>query len=315
MLPYILLSTSPIIISIFFRGLSSPDKVEQVRAKKAFLIICGMMLFLFIGLRNPSIGSRDTVMYQNAMKSAISYESWDQYYNPEGREIGFQFFVFCLSRLFSNPQVLLVVTAAIFSVSVCVFIYRNSEDVVLSLVLYITVGGMTFYMQGMRQAIAMSIALFAFESAKRRKPIRFLLQVVLAMLFHQTAIVLILFYIIRYLKFDFKSFLITAVVIIVCMWNLESLLDLANEIFEKDYEGTIEGGGYVAVATHVIILMVAFLFDNSAKADPAETMLLYVALAGATIYVTRYFGVGIAERISFYFLFILDGAIFSFGCS
>ena len=303
MLPYILLSASPIVLSFFLRGLSSQNRIELVKAKKIFLIICGILLFLFIGLRHPSLGSGDTLSYQDMMKRAIEFDSWEQYYNPGSKEVGFQFFLFCISRVFSDPQMLLVITAAIFSYSVCLFIYRNSDDVILSAVLFITVGGMTFYMQGMRQALAMSIALFAFESAKQHKPIRFLLQVTLATLFHQTAIVLLLLYVVRFLKYDFKSFAVTGLAITIFALNLDTLIEFANELFEKEYDGIVESGGYIAVTIHVLILVTAFLFDKSAKKGGTETMFLYVALAGAAIYVTRYFGVGIAERISFYFLF------------
>ena len=107
------------------------------------------------------------------MRKAINSMSWADYYNESGVEKGFQIFVFGLSRVFSESQWIIVISSLIYTVSICRFIYKNSEDVVLSCVMYVARGMMTFQMQGMRQAIAMSICLFAYEFASQKKLIKF----------------------------------------------------------------------------------------------------------------------------------------------
>ena len=283
--------------------LVAKKRFSERKAKKTLLLFSGILIFLFFALRDPSIGSGDTLVYTSVMKRAIQSENWSQFYGFYDMEIGFQFFVFLLSRVFTSPQMLLVVTAAFFAYSVCYFIYRNSDDMALSLVLFITICGMTFYMQGMRQAIAMSIGLFAYECVKNRKIICFALLVVLATFFHQTAVVLFLLYAIRFLKFNYKSFAFSAVAVVIFLLSIERLIAIANELFEKEYTGVFESGGYIATAIHFLILIFAVVFNRRVRKNDSETMLIYVALAGLVIYIARYFGVGIAERISFYFIF------------
>ena len=303
MLPYLLLAISPVALSFGTDYLVSKHVIAENKARKTVLVLSGILIYLFMALRDPSIGSGDTLVYTDVMKRAVRAETWNQFYGSYDMEIGFQFFVFVLSRVFSSPQVLLVVTAAFFSYSICCFIYRNSDDVVLSLVMFITICGMTFYMQGMRQAIAMSIGLFAYECIKKRHYFRFCTLVTLASLFHQTALVLLLLLAIRFLKFNFKSFAFSTAFAAIFFLNLDRLISFANELFEKDYSGVFESGGGIATAIHFLILIFAFAFNRTARKNNNETMFLYVALAGALIYITRYFGVGIAERISFYYMF------------
>ena len=163
MLIYIMLAVMPPVLSIAFGNLS--DK----RDKKRYLLVCGLLLFLFVALRSYSVGSADTRNYMNGMLRAIKSDSWEKFYNPDGFEVGFQMYTFLLSRFLYNPQWIVVISSAIFTALTIWFIYRNSDDLSLSITLYITLGLLTFNMQGMRQTLAMSLCLVAYELAKKRK--------------------------------------------------------------------------------------------------------------------------------------------------
>jgi hypothetical protein len=86
------------------------------------------------------------------MKLAIEAKNWEEFYNPNLYEAGFQFFVYLMSRIFRDPQWIIVISSAIYVGAVCRFIYKNSDDVVMSIVMYVALDLMTFQMQGMRQA-------------------------------------------------------------------------------------------------------------------------------------------------------------------
>lgn len=303
MLPYLLLAIAPIVFSFFTDYLVGKEFITKSKGRKILLFFSGALIFLFIALRDPSVGSGDSQAYINFFDRAAHAETWEQFSGSNKMEIGFQLFVFALSRVFTSSQMLLVVTAAFFAYSVCFFIYRNCEDATLGIVLFITICGMTFYMQGMRQAIAMSIGLFAYECIKKRLYFWFGVLVMLASLFHQTAVVLVVLFAVRFLKFNFKSFALSSAFVAIFFLNIERLISFANELFERDYSSVYEGGGYIATAVHFLILVFALAFHRDTRKNNDETMLLYVALVGAVIYITRYFGVGIAERISFYFTF------------
>ena len=301
MIAYILLTLSPLVISYFYPKLNTDNKV-----KKRYLIVCGAILVLFIGLRSKYLGSPDSLNYYGHMQRALLSTSWDLYYNPSGVETGFQLFVYILSKFFNSAQMLFVVTAAIYISSNFYCIYKNSDNIVLSIVMYITLGLMQFQMQGMRQAIAMSICLFSFELAKKKKFIPFVLLVVLATFFHRTAIVFVLTYIVTFLPYNLWILAAISICSVLAFAFSDVIVGIANTLFDAEYTQIIDSGGLVATAIYVIIIVLAMIFHRQAlhkKSDKTQTVIFYVTIIAFISYMMRYFGVGIAERISFYFMF------------
>lgn len=301
MIIYALVAIAPLLLSVFFPRMNEVDK-----RKRKYLIICGIILVLFLGLRSKYVGSTDSLNYFNLMKKAVANETWNGFYNPEGVETGFQFFVFVLSRIFKAPQMLFVATSAFYVSAVLYCIYKNSDNVVLSTIMYITLGLMQFQMQGMRQAMAMAVCMFAFEFVKKKKLIPFLLLAVLALQFHRTSFVIIAIYLVSLLSYNFWSLLLLAIGSGVVFAYTDQLMAFANEVFETDYAQTIDSGGFVATAIYVLIIVFAMIFNRRVrydKEDKTQSTIMFVTILGMVSYIMRYFGAGISERISFYFMF------------
>ena len=301
MVTYILLAIFPILLCVFFPDLNNND-----HKKRKYLIICGIVLVLFMGLRSQYVGSADSSHYYAMMERAIARGSWQEYYDADYVEAGFQFFVYCLSRVFDSSQMLLFITSLIFVVAALYCIYKNSQNVVMSIVMYITLGLMQFDMQGMRQALAMAICMFAFEFVKKKKLIPFVLLVVLATQLHRTAFVFIAIYFIAMLSYNWWSLLLLAAGSGVVFYFADSIMAFANDIFETEYAYTIDSGGFVATAIYILIVFLAMIFNKKIKSetdDKTQTTIMFLTIVGMVSYIMRYVGVGIAERISYYFMF------------
>ena len=106
----------------FFLGFLFPKLKEDKQQKICFYFLCGVAMLLVMGLRHYGLGSEDTLNYYNAMKRALNSQTWSSYYNPDSYEIGSQLFIFVLSRIFENPQWLLVITSLIYIVSIFILI-------------------------------------------------------------------------------------------------------------------------------------------------------------------------------------------------
>lgn len=304
MIPYLILAISPLAFSLLVQdGLISRDPVHRQQTRKKFLIICGIFLFLFMALRSKYLGSTDTLNYFNMMKRAIPCSSFKEYYDADGVEAGFQLFTYFLSRILRFPQTIIIVSSAIYTISICYTVYRNSDDPVFSMTMYITLGLMVFHLQGMRQSIAMSICLFAYEFAKKRKLIPFILLVLLAMQFHRTAIVFIVVYFLTKLKYNYKSVSVFALASVFIFYFSDNIVSIANVVFDSNYENRVDSGGFIATAIYILIICFAFLFNCKLKNESAQSSILYVTILGGICYLLRYFGALAAERISFYFMF------------
>lgn len=291
----------PLLFSVFFPKMNEYDK-----RKRKYLVLCGIVLILFIGLRSRFVGSEDSFNYYNMMRRALLCESWQEYFDPDYVEEGFQFLVFCLSRIFNSAQFLFIASGIIFVVAVCYCIYKNSENVVLSMTMYVTLGIMQFQMQGMRQSVAMAICMVSFEFVKKKKIIPFALLVILAMQFHRTAVVIAAIYVVSILAYNVWSILLLAICSGVVFAYTDQLMAFANDLFETDYSQTIDSGGFIATAIYVLIIVFAMIFyrkEMSQKKDKTASTIMFVTILGFVSYIMRYFGVAISERISFYFMF------------
>lgn len=304
MIPYLALAAMPAVLSLFFPNrLNYADLSVKRQAERKYLFLCGLILFLFLALRSRGIGSTDTTNYYNMMRRAIAADSWQEYYNPERVEIGFQFFTFVLSRVFHSAQTIIVVSAAIYTVSIAYSVYCNSQDVVFSMIMYVTLGLMQFEMQGMRQSIAMSICLFAYEAAKKRKIIPFMLLILLAMQFHQTAVVFAVIYIIFWLKYKWNYIFAFIAISGVFFYSSNYIIGFANELFDRHYYTSVDSGGFIASAIYFLIIAFALVFNRKLYTDRIQTASLYLTMTGCMCFLMRYVGTLAAERISFYFMF------------
>ena len=308
MLPYLILAMIPLIACSVYKKSTAVkyagiENVLKEKREKRYLIISGVSIFLFMGLRSRYIGSTDTQGYCYLMNHAILSPDWKTFYDPEGVEKGFQIFTFALSRVFKDAQWLIVISSAIYTVSILYFIKNNSDDVVMSLVMYITLDLMRFEMQGMRQSIAMCICIFAYECTKRKQPIRFFLLVALATQMHRTAIVFFVVYFIRNFKFKAIHMMIFLALSAALFSVSDNLVTTANDLFDTSYTSRVSSGGFVSVAIYGLIILSTILCNKKLKDDDTTVMLFYITILGTTCYLMRYVGTLIAERISFYFVF------------
>lgn len=303
MIPYILLVLSPVLICQLFGGLRSQ------KSKKRFLICTGIVFILFLGLRSRYLGSTDTYNYYNMYLRAINSSSWSSYYYPDGVEVGFQAMCWALSRIFRFPQFIIIFSSMIYVATLFRFIYKNSADPVLSIIIYCTLGLMTFQMQGMRQSIAMSMGIIAYEFAKERKLIPFTIIVLLSTLIHQTAIVLLVLYPVCAFQFNTRSVLLSMVLAIALLVASKTVIQYANTLFDRNYTNAVDSGGFISTAIKALIVVFAMIWDKRMKHSPQEASLYFISLICFLVYVIRYTGTLAAERISFYFVFAQIGLI------
>lgn len=294
---YLLLSIMPVLVSLFYRrGKANGEK------KRSYCIVCGIIIVLVVGMRGKSVGA-DMENYYGIMKNAIDSPSWLGYYDKDGQEIGFQFFVFLLSRIFKNPQWLSFIASAISVTSMMVFCYSHSNNIRLSTTMYICLGLMGFHMTAVRQSIAMSICLFAYMFAEKRRLIPFLALVLLATLIHKTAIVFSVVYLFAVIELKPMPLFLAVIGMIVAVYYSPYIIGLANGFWDKEYGTRISSGGYVATAIYVLILLFCVIVPKHPFEKNIDGMMFYVLLIGFVSYVERYIGALAAERISFYFSF------------
>lgn len=143
-----------------------------------WLVMAWIVLSLIEGLRAYSIGT-DTKTYVKAFE--------DQ--NLNNFEFGFQLLNRAVALCSKNGTFFLLVTAFIINGLIIRAIDKLSRDDAVSLFLYMALYMYFNAFNALRQYIAVGLVLNAYIELRKSKPFRFLLLIILAILFHNSAIV------------------------------------------------------------------------------------------------------------------------------
>lgn len=305
MIWYLLLALFPVvaapIVNTYYKSsINSDDK-----AKRVFLIWCGIAMFLMLGLRSKSVGSDDPSNYYNNWADMVrmSIESISSYAQNSEMEIGYLYFVGIFSKIFPHPQSLFIITGAFMSFAVCRFVYKNSEDPTTSLVMFVTLSLYTFMTQAIRQAIAMCICLFAIEFCKKHKIFKFIALVLLAMTFHTSAIIFFPVFLLYFIPLNSLTCIISFIVGAVLLVFSPQIINYANQLYGSEYFRVVDSGGFVALAVYIVIIALALLLQHQVKDKKKYEFFFFITFVGATVFTMRYIGGLIAGRISNYYMF------------
>ncbi|MBQ7333644.1 MAG: EpsG family protein, partial [Clostridia bacterium] len=229
---------------------------------KYYVIICSLALIVVMGLRDRYTGSMDTYMYTTVFAGAQNYASLPSYLQQMGifdgplifSEAGFFVFTWLAAQILPNPQWFLLLTAFVIISLTAKFILENSEDPAISWITFICLGSFSFAMNGMRQALAMSICLISYRYVREKKLIPFLLIILLAVLFHKSAIIFALVYLMRNMKLNVKSFAFIAAGFVFFIAIANRLAFIFDSLTGEDYSEaeSFESGGVVNVLIYLI---------------------------------------------------------------
>lgn len=298
---------------VAFAGFAPPKYGLQQNNYKNYMILCGVLIAAVSALRTPYVGTKDNYIYVGLYERLQNYESFRDYYDLKlsnydflSSEAGFYFSMWMLGHVFPDGQTAIIASSLFITWCTCYFIHRNSADVPLSLTIYICLTMFTFNMNAMRQALAMSICLLAYEHAKSRNLIAFVLTVVLAMLFHKTAMCFLPVWFLPRLKNSVGNWLFYIFGLLMCLLFIDQIIAGYYELSGEDYSGNAAatGGGLFVVLLYLgAIVLVLYKRKIIEKAAPRVAFM--GTLVGFVAYLARYMGSDILERISYYYYYFL----------
>ncbi len=305
MTAFLIYMASPAILYVLVKLFTNKSITRNARAKKTYLLFAGICMTFMIGLRAPTNGSGDTMYYFRLWEyfSGLSFDAFIAYSNTLDMEIGYKLVTWVLSQFFANGQWLLFFSGMFMSIAVCSFIYKNCRNPMLALVVFNCLGLFNFMVQGLRQAIAMCICLWALELCKQRRFVKFLFLIALACTFHASALVFIPVYFICFKNFSKKNVVFFSLSLGIAIVCVPTLMNLVNLVIKDSYSvgNGSDSGGIVAILIYIAILVFALLSrSNHEKNFP---LFFCMAIAGLTCMILRRTTNGIIERISFYYAF------------
>ena len=302
---YLIYMASPAIVYVLLEAFTHKVVNEDAWLRKIFLFICGTLMALMIGLRHKYVGSSDSAFYYRFWEtmSKLPLADLRPFMEDHDMEKGYQIAVWFFSHIFPKGQYSFIVSGTFYAISVCSFTQKNCKNAMLALMVFNCLGVFNFMVQGMRQAIAMCICLWALEPCKERKFLKFVLLVALACSFHMSAIVFSAVYFIKGFDLKTKSILLFTVLAGIFVLFLPSIFDLMNTLINDSYgtDQASESGGVVAILIYLVSIIFGLFFQD--RDDSNYPMFIYITIVAMMALVLRNTVNSIAERIGDYFTF------------
>lgn len=225
---------------------------HRINSKKVFCTLATIQWVLISGLRGLSVGA-DTRGYKTGF-DLREYQSWDYLFRDfidimfkdgDGKDPGYAILEKAFHLISDSYQGWLMFIAILFTVSMGIWIYKNSKDPYLSFLLYSALFYAFFAITGLRQTIATAIVVFiGYKFLKERKLIKFLICMCIAYPIHKSSMVYALLYIVSFIPID-KKYIFAVVVATVLMFIFKNQVTdfLALSTGYEDYVGQYEGAG------------------------------------------------------------------------
>ena len=238
---------------------ASPRASLGLRRLAWIVVACGLVLFG--GLRDFSVGV-DTMAYVSRFDyMQASEQIWDQYGSFEA---GIKLIYATALILGETPKSFLILSSLVAVVFYIYGIQRNSENPALSLYLFIAFGFYAFHLNGLRQGIALGIYLLAIPNINSGNFQRYAIWVIVASLFHVSAIISLPLYFLFRLRisvFSISLLVVSSVASIIFLEKIFILLSLVNPRFLTYGERTETGA--VLLTVYYTAMSVFFIFARS----------------------------------------------------
>ena len=288
---------------------------DTLHSRRVFTCVSFLLLTFIAACRAPEVG-RDTALFLDVFQKlhgrgfldTLTFSSWV--------EPGFRVLCFVISRFTANGQWLIAITALLINGSVSLFIYRHAKNIYLAFYLYLAMMLYPFYLNIMRQALAIAILLFAWDFLKRRCYWRYTLVVLLAACFHVSALLFLLCPILTFIPIHKKSLKVllpvTGVLAALGMAFVRPVLKLVTLLIPRyaDYEPTSFGALYCFFSVFLIVTaygIYRFYFAKDVgavavvKGEFDEHAFLTLMMLAGVVVAAMMTGFGQLQRIFNYF--------------
>ena len=204
-----------------------------------------------------------------------------------GVELGFYYLCLFIGALGGNAEVLILISALFITGSCCLFIYRHSENVLMSVFIIMSFPYFYSSFDIVRHFIATSFFLLAYKYLENRKLIPYLILLLIGSQFHLVALFFIPLYFVRNLRNTPLTWGVAGVSSLVLCFFLKDMARIVISLVERwthytnDTSTWLEGfgGGIKTAVLYGSILLIALaLYNNKKERDFRDECALHYVL-------------------------------------
>lgn len=159
----------------------------KARVGKLQLLLLFIEVVFVAGFRVSTGGDTDVYLdYFEGLRGGSLYDAIGS-----GYETGFAVFCYLLGKVSDDPQILIFASSFVLTALIFAYISKYSASIWLSVFLYITLLNFYTFMNLMRFGLAMAVIVQTLGFIEKKKPVKFLLCIAIAMMFHASAVMFI----------------------------------------------------------------------------------------------------------------------------
>ncbi len=270
-----------------------------VKNKKNLVILISIQLFLILALRNPLLGVDNQVYLDGYnyiselsftdMISRLNLIKTANLIHPYAFESGYVVLNWIVAFLGMDFHGFLIIHAAICVTVVGRFIYKYSDDPMMSMLMFLSLGFFTYLFGILRQTLAMTVFMLAIPFIRDRKPIKYFLMCLLAFTIHRAAIIVVPLYFIYNVKITKKRYIAlgSALVTLLAVSPLLAKFVIAPilRVFGKtSYQLNFNLNMYILLMILIALMILIFAsFDKLFVQNPKNNFLCWAFLLAIAI--------------------------------
>ncbi len=244
-----------------------PNTKRKVTNEKSYCAIICVVLFVIAVLREKVHGD---LFYYRINYSGLTNRSYNGMFKSwlEGNQKDFGFYA--IAKMFSDigidAGVWISLIGLFFAVVFACFVKKYYADGFISTIILLALF-YDFTFTGLRQTIALAIVMLSCKYITDKKPIKFIVSVCIATLFHSSALIVLPAYLIAKLRVGFKNILAIFVSLIITIFFpnvLKNIIELVawNDSLERYSESNIAltWSGYII---QLFMFVFAFVFRKN----------------------------------------------------
>lgn len=292
-----------------YAGFDDFDSNSKIKVNFVFTLI--YVIFTILSGIRYDVGTDYNTYIMHQIPDALNHYVYSTGYKVEPLYRGLIY----IGNFLGSAQWVFVFTHIIFMYFVLQYIKQQSRDYVFSIFIFVFSTFYSFSLNGMRQAIATSVFLFAIKYIYRRQYKRYFLFIIIAILFHKSAIIYIPFYFLNRINLTKKThfFLITIISVILAFnskyaYNFAYKFSLKYHFYTKFFNSRYSDGLQVntmyisMLLLNLIILYLFYLFGKNQKDNDLATVVNYNIHLVSLMFSAIAFSIPGAFRVFYFFI-------------
>ena len=262
-------------------------------------------MVVLVGFRNIYLGRNDTSEIYLPIYNKLTEFSFAEAYKyliEKNYELGFYMLTKMFVMLIDNFRLYLILLSIPINFFVARLIYKKSKIPFLSFLMYFSLNYFAISFTVLRHCMALAILVASYEFIEKRKFKKFVLMVLLASLFHKTALIFLIAYPLANLKINYKNYLMIFISLgFSILYGKKILIGIINFLGISRYQMYLDSPGdslTFCFINLILMLFAIFILPKDEKNNMKQIINIYtigISISSATVFLSEAF------RMSTYF--------------